>query len=68
MWGMAVIVVEIRSLNMNDWRGRLRDDETGRPIGEEWQAMQRGALISQMSAQIPLTHLKFRDVGDLPYD
>lgn len=61
-------VAEIRFINLGDWRGQLRDSETGEKIGEEWQADQRGALIGKMRAWLPLTHLVFRDVGNLPYE
>jgi hypothetical protein len=60
-WDM--VIAEIRPINLSDWRGQLRDSETGRPIGAEWRATQRGELIGLMSYWIPLTHLKFVDVA-----
>jgi hypothetical protein len=63
-----MIVAEIRSKHLGDWRGQLRDSETGVKIGTEWQAGQRGALIGLMKKWHPLTHLEFRDVGTLMFD
>lgn len=57
-----MIVAELWMNHMNDWRGQLRDSHTGELIGEEWQAHQRGALISLMLKWIPLSHLVFRDL------
>jgi hypothetical protein len=59
-----MIVAEIHPTHLGDWRGQLRDTQTGQQIGEEWQAPQRGALISKMRKWIPLTHLSFRDVAE----
>lgn len=63
-----MVIAEIRCMNLSDWRGQLRETETGLPIGEEWRAHQRGALIGLMSAWIPLTRLTFKDVGDVAFD
>ncbi|MHA7820622.1 MAG: hypothetical protein ACX930_13325 [Erythrobacter sp.] len=63
-----MVIAEIRCINLSDWRGQLRETETGFAIGEEWQANQRGALIGLMTAWIPLTRLPFVDVGDLAFD
>ena len=66
--GIAMIIAEIRCWNFADWRGQLRDSDTGLPIGTEWRAEQRGALIGMMSKWIPLTRIDFIDVGDLAFD
>lgn len=58
-----LIVAEIRSEHLGDWRGQLIDTETGAKIGEEWRAHQRGELIGKMRSSIPLTYLPFRDVS-----
>jgi hypothetical protein len=63
--GANMVIAEIRAVNLNDWRGRLRDGTTGQRIGsEEWRAEQRGALIGLMRKWIPLRHLHFIDVDD----
>ncbi|MBO9697204.1 MAG: hypothetical protein J7499_13485 [Sphingopyxis sp.] len=58
-----MVYAEIRFMNLNDWRGQLRESDTDEKIGEEWQASQRGELIGKMSRMIPLTHLFFRDAS-----
>jgi hypothetical protein len=58
-----MIVAEIRPEHLNDWRGQLVDTETNSIVGEEWRATQRGELIGRMRSNIPLTHLKFKDVS-----
>lgn len=63
-----MIIAEVRCANLSDWRGQLRDTETGQAVGEEFCAVQRGALIGLMAKWIPLTHLTFRDVGAPPTD
>lgn len=63
-----MIIAEIRAFDLGDWRGRLRDTETGEAIGTEWRAPQRGALISLIRKWVPVTHLTFVDVGDLSFD
>jgi len=63
-----MIVAEIRAVNLGDWRGRLRDTDTGKPIGTEWRADQRGALIGLIKQWVPLSHLVFLDVDDPGYD
>ncbi|HEY6815948.1 MAG TPA: hypothetical protein VI168_10450 [Croceibacterium sp.] len=65
---MAMVYAELRAVNLNDWRGRLRDGITNQPMGEEWQADQRGALIGLMRKWIPLSHMVFIDVDDPPTD
>jgi hypothetical protein len=57
-----MIIAEIRAINLNDWRGQLREGETGKRIVEEWRAEQRGALIGMMKNWLPLSHLIFKDV------
>lgn len=58
----SMIVAEIWPINLNDWRGQLRDTETGAAFGPQWQAEQRGALIGKIRGAVALTHLRFIDV------
>lgn len=58
-----MIVAEISCTHLNDWRGQLREDDTGEKVGEEFYAEQRGALIGMMQKWIPLSHLVFRDTS-----
>ncbi|WP_422059379.1 hypothetical protein [Sphingopyxis sp.] len=63
-----MVYAEIRFMNLNDWRGQLRESDTDEKIGEEWQASQRGELIGKMSGMIPLTHLSFHDANSPLFD
>ncbi|WP_336961986.1 hypothetical protein [Sphingobium aquiterrae] len=56
-----MVVAEISFTHLNDWRGQLRDTETGSKIGGEWRAEQRGQLIGMMRSKVPLSHLQFVD-------
>ena len=58
-----MVEVSIWSPNLSEWHGRLRDPVSGMPVGEEWIATQRGELIGRIRNQLPLTHLRFVDVG-----
>jgi hypothetical protein len=58
-----MVQAEIWFTNLGEWHGQLRETDTGEPVGEEWIADQRGALIGLMANWIPLTHLGFQDVG-----
>lgn len=59
-----MIYARIRALSLNDWRGQLWDQEINQPIGEEYRADQRGALIGLMRSWSPLSHMPFIDVDD----
>lgn len=63
-----MVYAEIRSINLGDWRGQLRESDTDEKVGEEWQASQRGELIGKMKGMIPLTHLQFRDASPPLFD
>lgn len=58
-----MVQVDIWAGNLSEWHGRLRDPLSGRLVGEEWIATQRGELIGRIRNVLPLTHLKFVDVG-----
>jgi hypothetical protein len=63
-----MVIAEIRSFGLSDWRGQLRDTATRRKIGREWQADQRGALIGLIMSDVPVPGLKFVDALDPPLD
>lgn len=62
-----MVQLEVWSFSPNDWHARLRDPITNRPMGEEYIADQRGAVIGQAFNWLPLTHVLVTDVAPPNY-
>ena len=56
-----MIIAELSENVSGIWCGRLRDSNTGQPVGTGWFASSRSELVAMIKWWTPLSHLQFRD-------